>query len=147
MIVTLIVACALVLGIAYAIKRAKDRREIEQYSITPEALHDLLASNREVLVFDVRLPLDLLADSKIIPGARRVAPKEVLENPTLIPQEREAIVYCTCPSEKTSRAVLHKALALNFSRIKFLKGGLDGWKAKGYPVEPYTESFHLETGS
>jgi rhodanese-related sulfurtransferase len=147
MIVTLIVACALVLGIAYAIKRAKDRREIEQYSITPEALHDLLASNREVLVFDVRLPLDLLADSKIIPGARRVAPKDVLENPTLIPQEREAIVYCTCPSEKTSRAVLHKALALNFSRIKFLKGGLDGWKAKGYPVEPYTESFHLETGS
>jgi rhodanese-related sulfurtransferase len=147
MIVTLIVACALVLGIAYAIKRARDRRELEQYSITPEALHDLLVSNREVLIFDVRLPLDLLADSEIIPGAKRVAPKEVLENPTLIPQEKETIVYCTCPSEKTSRAVLHRALALNFSRIKFLKGGLDGWKAKGYPVEPYTESFHLETGS
>ena len=147
MIVTLIVVCALVLGIAYWIKRARDRRELEQYSITPEALHTLLASNREVLIFDVRLPLDLLADSEIIPGAKRVAPKEVLENPGLIPQEKEAIVYCTCPSEETSRAILHKALALNFSRIKFLKGGLDGWKAKGYPVEPYTESFHLETGS
>jgi rhodanese-related sulfurtransferase len=147
MIVTLIVVCALVLGIAYWIKRARDRRELEQYSITPEALHTLLASNREVLIFDVRLPLDLLADSEIIPGAKRVAPKEVLENPRLIPQEKEAIVYCTCPSEKTSRAILHKALAMNFSRIKFLKGGLDGWKAKGYPVEPYTESFHLETGS
>jgi rhodanese-related sulfurtransferase len=147
MIVTLIVVCALVLGIAYWIKRARDRRELEQYSITPEALHTLLASNREVLIFDVRLPLDLLADSEIIPGAKRVAPKEVLENPRLIPQEKEAIVYCTCPSEKTSRAILHKALAMNFSRIKFLQGGLDGWKAKGYPVEPYTESFHLETGS
>jgi rhodanese-related sulfurtransferase len=147
MIVTLIVVCVLVLGIAYWIKRARDRRELEQYSITPEALHDLLASNREVLIFDVRLPLDLLVDSEIIPGAKRVAPKEVLENPRLIPQEKEAIVYCTCPSEKTSRAILHKALAMNFSRIKFLKGGLDGWKAKGYPVEPYTESFHLETGS
>jgi rhodanese-related sulfurtransferase len=147
MIVTLIVICVLVLGIAYWIKRARDRRELEQYSITPEALHTLLASNREVLIFDVRLPLDLLADSEIIPGAKRVAPKEVLENPMLIPQEKEAIVYCTCPSEKTSRAILHKALAMNFSRIKFLQGGLDGWKAKGYPVEPYTESFHLETGS
>jgi 3-mercaptopyruvate sulfurtransferase SseA len=31
--------------------------------------------------------------------------------------------------------------------MKFLKGGLDGWKAKGYPVEPYTQSFHLDTGS
>jgi rhodanese-related sulfurtransferase len=147
MIVTLIVICVLVLVIAYWIKRARDRRELEQYSITPEALHDLLASNREVLIFDVRLPLDLLVDSEIIPGAKRVAPKEVLENPRLIPQEKEAIVYCTCPSEKTSRAILHKALAMNFSRIKFLQGGLDGWKAKGYPVEPYTESFHLETGS
>jgi rhodanese-related sulfurtransferase len=147
MIVTLIVVCVLVLGIAYSIKRARDRRELEQYSITPEALHTLLASNREVLIFDVRLPLDLLADSEIIPGAKRVAPKEVLENPGLIPQEKETIVYCTCPSEKTSRAILHKALAMNFSRIKFLQGGLDGWKAKGYPVEPYTESFHLETGS
>ena len=148
MTVTLIVvACTLVLGIAYAIKRTRDRRELERYSITPEALHDLLVSNREVLLFDARLPLDLLADSEIIPGAKRVAPKEVLENPALIPQEKDAIVYCTCPSEKTSRAILHKALAMNFSRVKFLKGGLDGWKAKGYPVEPYTESFHLDTGS
>lgn len=147
MIPILIAVIALVLGAAYWIKRVRDRREMERYSITPEALHALLASNREALVFDVRLPLDLLVDSEIIPGAKRVAPKEVLANPTLIPQDKETIVYCTCPSEKTSRSILHQALAMNFSRVKFLKGGLDGWKAKGYPVEPYTKSFHLDTGS
>jgi rhodanese-related sulfurtransferase len=147
MIPILIAVIALLLGAAYWIKRVRDRREMERYSITPEALHALLASNREALVFDVRLPLDLLVDSEIIPGAKRVAPKEVLANPALIPQDRETIVYCTCPSEKTSRGILHQALAMNFSRVKFLKGGLDGWKAKGYPVEPYTESFHLDTGS
>jgi rhodanese-related sulfurtransferase len=38
---------------------------------------------------------------------------------------------------------LHRAQALHFLRIKFLKGGLEAWKSKGYPVEPYTESFHL----
>ena len=147
MIVALIAIGAVVLAIAYWIKRARDRRELEEHSITPEALHALLASHQEALVFDVRLPLDLLAASEIIPGAKRIAPKDALENPSLIPQEKDAIVYCTCPSEKTSRAILHKALAMHFSRIKFLKGGLDGWKAKGYPVEPYTESFHLDTGS
>ena len=147
MIVTLIVIIAVVLAIAYWIKRARDRRELEQHSITPEALRALLAADREVLVFDVRLPLDLLADSDIIPGARRVAPKDIEADPSLIPQERDVIVYCTCPSDKSSRAVLHKALAMNFLRVKFLKGGLDGWKAKGYPVEPYTRSFHLDTGS
>jgi rhodanese-related sulfurtransferase len=147
MIPTLIAISLIVLAVAYWIKRARDRRELEQHSITPEALHALLASNREVLVFDVRLPLDLLADSDIIPGAKRIAPKDVQENPSLIPKEKDTIVYCTCPSDKTSRAILRKALALHFSRIKFLKGGLDGWKAKGYPVEPYTQSFHLDTGS
>ena len=146
MIPTLLVIGAVVLVTAYLIKRARDRRELEQYSVTPEALHAMLASNRDVLVLDVRLPLDLLAKSEIIPGATRIAPHEVEENPALIPQEKDVVVYCTCPSEKTSRMILHKALALHFSRMKFLKGGLDGWKAKGYPVEPYTQSFHLETG-
>jgi rhodanese-related sulfurtransferase len=147
MIVTLIAIIAVVLAIAYWIKRARDRRELEQHSITPEALRALLAADRELLVFDVRLPLDLLADSDIIPGARRIAPKEIEANPSLIPKERDTIVYCTCPSDKTSRTILRKALALEFSRVKFLKGGLDGWKARGYPVEPYTRSFHLDTGS
>ncbi len=147
MIVTLIAIIAVVLAIAYWIKRARDRRELEHHSITPEALRALLAADREVLVFDVRLPLDLLADSDIIPGARRLAPKEIEANPSLIPKEKDTIVYCTCPSDKTSRTILRKALALEFSRVKFLKGGLDGWKARGYPVEPYTRSFHLDTGS
>ena len=41
--------------------------------------------------------------------------------------------------------VLGKARALNFTRVKILKGGLAGWKEKGYPVEPYSESFSLDT--
>ncbi|HEX6496425.1 MAG TPA: rhodanese-like domain-containing protein [Acidobacteriaceae bacterium] len=147
MIVTLIAIGAVALGIAYWIRRVRDNRELEQHSITPEALHELLASHREVLVFDVRLPLDLLADPEVIPGARRIPPKDVMENPSLIPREKDTVVYCTCPSDKSSRAVLRKALAMQFSRIKFLKGGLEGWKAKGYPVEPYRESFHLDTAS
>jgi rhodanese-related sulfurtransferase len=147
MTVTLIIIGALVLGIAYWIKRARDLRELEQHSITPEALHDLAASDREVLIFDVRLPLDLLADSDIIPGAKRIPPKDVMENPSLIPREKDTIVYCTCISDKTSRAILRKALAMGFTRVKFLKGGLDSWKAKGYAVEPYKESFHLDTAS
>ena len=145
MIITAIALGTLVFVIAYRIKRARDRRELERHSITPEALHGLLASNQEVLIFDVRLPLDLLADSEIIPGAKRISPQEVMENPSLIPREKDTIVYCTCPSDKTGIVILHRALAMQFSRIKFLKGGLDGWKAKGYPVEPYQESFHLDT--
>jgi len=41
--------------------------------------------------------------------------------------------------------VLGKARALNFTRVKLLKGGLAAWKEKGYPVEPYLEPFQLDT--
>ena len=114
-------------------KRMRDRREMERYSITPEALHALLASDQEVLVIDARLPLDLLGDSVIIPGALRLAPQEVQENPSLLPKEKDLVVYCTCASDETSRTVLHRALAMGFLRIKFLKGGLQGWRAKRLP--------------
>ncbi len=100
------------------------------------ALHTLLASSQEILLFGVRQPLDLLADSEIIVGATRIPPREPLENPLLIPKDRDSVVYCTCPSDETSRRVLHRALAMHFLRIKVLEGGLAGWKAKGDPVEP-----------
>jgi rhodanese-related sulfurtransferase len=131
--------------IAIWIKRTRAQKEMEEHSITPEALHSLMASNQEVLVFDVRQPLDLLADSEIIAGATRIPPKDLLENPLLIPKEKDSVVYCTCPSDKTSRQVSERALALHFMRVKFLNGGLAGWKAKGYPVERYETPFHLDT--
>jgi len=142
---TLIIICAAVAGslIAIRIKRTASQRDMEAHSITAQALHTLLMQNQKVLLFDVRQPLDLLANSEIIPGAKRIPPNDVLENPALIPKEEDSIVYCTCPSDKTSRIVLRRALSLNFLRIKFLKGGLAAWKAMGYPVEPYTQPFHL----
>ena len=128
-------------------KRMKDRHEMERYTITPEALHALLASSQDVLVIDVRQPLDILGDSVIIPSAQWFAPDEVRANPSLLPKERDLIVYCTCPSDKTSGTILHRTLAAGFVRIKFLKGGLDAWRAKGFPVEPYTKPFRLNSGS
>jgi rhodanese-related sulfurtransferase len=126
-------------------RRARDRRELQRYSITPEDLHALMASKEGVVVVDVRQPLDLLGDSVIIPGTKWFAPDDVHANPSLLPKDRDLVVYCTCPSDKTSRIILRKALAAGFLRIKFLKGGLDGWKAKGFPVEPYTKPFQLNT--
>jgi rhodanese-related sulfurtransferase len=144
-LIGVVVVCAVIAGVF--VVRRKRRRELEEYSIEPETLHHLMEAKKDVLLFDVRQPLDLLAHSEIIPGAKRVPPKEVLEQTSIIPKEKDAVIYCTCPSEKTSRMILQRARELNFSRIKFLKGGLAAWKAKGYPVELYTTPFHLDTAS
>jgi len=142
---TAVSVAVLCLLIVIWIKRVTDGHELEMHSITPEALHTLLASNQAVRVFDVRQPLDLLANTEIIPGATRISPKDVLQNPALIPKDENSVVYCTCPGDKTSRAVLHRALSMRFLQIKFLKGGLAAWKARGYPVERYEKPFHLDT--
>jgi rhodanese-related sulfurtransferase len=149
MLLVLTAICVATLGVSTLLwmKRRKEQHKMEQHTITAEELRTLLASNHEVLLFDVRQPLDLLAHTEIIPGAQRIPPKDVLENPSLIPREKDTVVYCTCPDDKTSRAILRRALALHFFRMKFLKGGLAVWKAKGYSVEPYREVFHLYTPS
>ena len=143
--VDLTIICVAILVATALVKHIGDLRELERHTITPEELHGLLTSNRGVLLVDVRQPLDLLGDSVIIPGAKWFSPQAVCDDPSLLPEKRDFVVYCTCPSDKTSRAVLRKALTSGFSRIKFLRGGLDGWRAKGFPVEPYNERFHLDT--
>jgi hypothetical protein len=118
-----VIAIAIVMLFLLAVlrlKRQRDQRALEQHSITADELHSLLASNQEVLLFDVRQPLDLLANSEVIPKVQRIPPDEVLQKPSLIPREEHAVVYCTCPSDKTSRVVLRRALSLHFSRVKFL---------------------------
>jgi rhodanese-related sulfurtransferase len=147
MVFVIATICAAVLLAVVLIKRVRDRREMERYTITPEALHALLAAGQEVLVVDVRQPLDILGDSVIIPGAQWLAPEDVRGNPALLPKEQDMVVYCTCPSDKTSRMILRRALAMGFLRVKFLKGGLDGWRLQGFPVEAYTKSFRLNSGS
>lgn len=140
-----VVAIGVLIFAVVRLRRSRDRRELERYTIEPEALHTLLSSNQDVLVVDVRLPLDLLAYSEMIPGAKRITPKEIIENPSLLSKDVETVIYCTCNSEKTSRDILRRALAMNFSNLKILRGGLAAWKAKGYSVVPYLESFHLDT--
>lgn len=136
---------ASILLTVFLVRRSRDRREMERHSITPEALHALMESDQNVLVVDVRQPLDLLGASVVIPGAQWFSPEEVRATPSLLPREKDLVVYCTCPSDKTSRLVLNRALSMGFLRIKFLKGGLDGWRSKGYPVDPYTKPFRLHS--
>jgi rhodanese-related sulfurtransferase len=125
----------------------RERLEIDSQSITPDALHELLIADPLAMILDVRVPLDVLAAMEIIPGAKRITPKEIEQNADVVPRDREVIVYCTCRSDRTAREITKRARALKFFRVKFLKGGLEAWKLKGYPVEPYRETFHLDTAT
>jgi len=138
--IVIAIACAIVVIRA---KRSKNRSELDRHSISAGELQSMMASGQKVLLFDVRQPLDLLAYPELIPGATRIPPQDVLDKPSVLPRNEDIVVYCTCPGDKTSRIVLRRALALGFTRVKFLTGGLAAWKTSGYPVEPYRDSFRL----
>jgi rhodanese-related sulfurtransferase len=137
--------CILIFG-WIIVKRLRAKREIEAKSIEPETLHALLNA-KQVLLYDVRQPLDFLAHPEIIPGAIRIAPKDIAEQTAKFSRDQNSVIYCTGGDDETSQMILGKARALNFTRVKMLKGGLAAWKAKGYPVENYTESFQLDTAT
>ncbi|MBB5344790.1 rhodanese-like domain-containing protein [Tunturibacter empetritectus] len=138
------VLCVLVLG--FLVRRVLARREVREKSIEPEALYALLKA-KKILLYDVRQPLDFLAHPEIIPGATRIAPKDIAEHTAAFSRDQNSVIYCTGGDHETSRMVLGKARALNFTRVKMLRGGITAWKEKGYPVEAYTESFHLDTAT
>jgi rhodanese-related sulfurtransferase len=135
--------CVLIVGLIM-MRRQRVKREIETHSIEPEVLHELLRA-KQVLLYDVRQPLDFLAHPEIIPGATRIAPKDIAEQTASFARDQNSVIYCTGGDDQTSHMVLGKARALNFTRVKLLKGGLAAWKEKGYPVEAYSEAFHLDT--
>src|SRR5437868_6057960 len=101
-LIAVCVAISFVL-ICFWIKRRRENRDLESHSITPEALHTLMNASREVLLFDVRRPLDLLIDLESIPGSTRIPPKDFFENPSFIPKDKETVIYCTCPGDDTAR--------------------------------------------
>jgi len=144
-LIAIVVFCVLILGLVVA-RRLWAKRQIEAHSIEPEALYALLKA-KQVLLYDVRQPLDFLAHPEIIPGAMRIAPKDIAEETASFSRDQNSVIYCTGAGDDTSQMVLGKARALNFTRVKILKGGLAAWKAKGYPVEEHVESFHLDTAT
>jgi rhodanese-related sulfurtransferase len=86
-------------------------------------------------IIDLRHPLDVLTDPEVLPGALRIGPDELKLHREEIPLDREIVLYCTCPSEETSAKVAMELRRLGVNRVRPLRGGLQGWKDAGYPLE------------
>jgi rhodanese-related sulfurtransferase len=143
--ITSIVALISLGWIFVALRSRHRRQEATDHSTTPEALYQLLKEDKNLLLFDVRVPLDLLAHSEIITGAIRLPPKEVSDRANSIPKDVDIVIYGTCLDNNTLHLVLQLTQKLQFCRLKMLQGGFEGWKNRGLPVEVYSVPFHLDT--
>jgi len=138
------VALVLVMILGMIIYRYVQRRrfltELRGLRLEPEQLLSMMDDARDggleaPFIVDLRHPLDVLTDPEVLPGALRIGPDELKLHRDEIPSDREVVLYCTCPSEETSAKVAMELRRLGVLRVRPLRGGLQGWKDAGYPLE------------
>lgn len=138
--VALVVLMVLAIIIYRYVQRRRFLAELRGLRLEPEQLLEMMdEAEREgqqaPFIIDLRHPLDVLTDPEILPGALRIGPDELKLHREEIPLDREIVLYCTCPSEQTSAKVAMELRRLGVNRVRPLRGGLQGWKDAGYPLE------------
>jgi membrane protein DedA with SNARE-associated domain len=77
------------------IARRRLLHELRMARITPAELQQMLERGDSPMIVDLRHPLDFLYDPRIIPGAIRVKPDDIVAYSPQIPKDRDLILYCT----------------------------------------------------
>jgi membrane protein DedA with SNARE-associated domain/rhodanese-related sulfurtransferase len=116
-------------------QRQRVLRELSMARITVEELRRKQESGEQVVIVDLRSHVELSYDPSLISGAVHLALDEIEKNQHKLPRDREIIVYCSCPNEESSARVARLLHRKGFTRVRPLKGGLDAWRAKNYPVQ------------
>lgn len=109
-------------------------RKIRTLRIEPNELKAMMDRGESVYIVDLRHPLDILPDPRVLPGAVRLQPSELIARNSEIPRDRDVVLYCTCPSEATSAKLALTMRRFGVERIRPLRGGFDSWKKEGYPL-------------
>ena len=138
------IALVLLMVVALVVYRLVKRRQfltqLRGLRLEPAQLMAMIADAERAgldrpFIVDLRHPLDVMTDPLVLPGALRIGPDELKQRKEIIPTDRDIVLYCTCPSEETSAKVALELHRLGIKRVRPLRGGLQGWKDAGYPVD------------
>lgn len=116
------------------VKQQRFLRKIRTLRIEPIELKAMMDRGDNLYIVDLRHPLDILPDPRVLPGAIRLLPNELIARNAEIPRDRDVVLYCTCPSEATSAKIALTMRRFGVVRIRPLRGGFDEWKQQGYPL-------------
>ena len=126
---------ALALYIMYKyVNRIRLLRELRVARITVDELKQLMDAGNEVMIVDLRGPVDRAADPYTIPGALQMAVEELEHRHHEIPRDRDVILFCACPNEVTSAQMAVLLKRRGVKRVRPLVGGVDSWRASNYPL-------------
>ena len=138
-------------ALAYLMYRLHQRRrERRRFARAASATASQAASGRwrgiaPPKVLDVRPPSSVDGTLCPIPGALTLDPRsfEQIDGALLV---YDRVIYCICPDSATAVEITQRMRLNGYTRIRALRGGLDAWQRRGFPVEPLTPADPLTTG-
>jgi membrane protein DedA with SNARE-associated domain/rhodanese-related sulfurtransferase len=138
-LVALIVG-ALALYIVYKyVHRQLLLRKLRIARITADQLKQMMDNGHEMMIVDLRQPLDLQVDPYTIPGALRMAVEELEHRHHEIPRDRDVILYCACPNEATAARMALLLKKNGITRVRPLAGGVEAWRERNFPLQKLGE--------
>jgi membrane protein DedA with SNARE-associated domain len=81
-------------GFKYA-RRRRFINDLYKARIKPEDLLAMINRGDDLVILDLRHPLDSVTDERTLPGAVRLLPADVTGRAQMLPKDREIILYCT----------------------------------------------------
>ncbi|RKR36756.1 VTT domain-containing protein [Paraburkholderia sp. BL17N1] len=86
-------------------------------------------------VLDARPQAPSLEAPCRIPGALALDPhsREQIDGAL---RAHDMVIYCICPDSATAFEITQRMRDNGYTRIRALRGGLDAWQRRGFPVEP-----------
>jgi membrane protein DedA with SNARE-associated domain/rhodanese-related sulfurtransferase len=130
----LLVGLLLYIGRKYFVRR-RFLHKLRIARISPEELRRRMDAGEDVVVVDLRHALEFKAEPETIPGAIHMDAAELEEAFEVIPRDREIVLFCSCPNEATAALMALRLRKLGILRIRPLAGGLQGWRALGFPLQ------------
>ncbi|MDW7710201.1 MAG: rhodanese-like domain-containing protein [Deferrisomatales bacterium] len=98
--------------------------------ISPQEAHEKVQNGQALLVCAYAEPLRFQALQ--LEGA--ISLQEFRSHGASMSWDQEIVFYCASPDEEIAAGEAAKSIALGFSNAKALRGGVEGWKAAGYPL-------------
>jgi len=110
-------------------------RLLRPLQIQPETLESLLNSSAKLGVIDLLRFEEDPEGVAAIPGAVRLDPLELRTKKHItMPSDVDLVLYCQSKNSFVSARVAAAMRKHGIQNIRVLSGGLDGWKARGYPL-------------
>ncbi|MDH3392935.1 MAG: rhodanese-like domain-containing protein, partial [Desulfobulbaceae bacterium] len=100
-------------------------------TVTPPQAQQLINSRKGLVMIDVRTPQELA--NGVIKGSHNVPLWPVMQGKLNLPKDTPLLVICAVGGR--SYAAGQALVKWGFQEVYNLKGGIDGWKQAGLPLQ------------